>query len=198
MDQTGGKAQGGGQSDIEGGELELLEEDGNEGEVQHQDAGHHVQVAGSEVQVSDDGDRLKVQADFDSGATVVEESFTKSQVQQIVCLLFGGDDQAQVSFDVDKPTLLDGGGGQDQLQGGSGSDTVLGGPGDDQLQLEGGGGDNLLDGGPGDDQLQGGEGKDKLLGGPGNDTCDGGPGTDYYGSLYGAANGGCEQTVSIP
>lgn len=75
-------------------------------------------------------------------------------------------------------TVLDGGGGNDNVSGGSLADTVLGGGGNDRIDSLAG--DDILDGGPGNDVLlerrysgsltgQGGHGADRLIGGPGTD-----------------------------
>ena len=49
-----------------------------------------------QVQVSDDGKKLKVQADLKSGRIKLEKSFKKSKVNRIEIVLCEGDDQAQV------------------------------------------------------------------------------------------------------
>jgi Ca2+-binding RTX toxin-like protein len=103
-------------------------------------------------------------------------------------------------IDSPTPTLLQGGGGNDELTAGSGrddvrgelgDDTLAGGAGDDILFAETAdvrtSGDNALDGGPGDDELWGGAGPDSLQGGAdadflrgfdGSDSADGGDGAD--------------------
>ena len=100
----------------------------------------------------------------------------------------------------DKPDMLDGklgddeirglGGSDHYLDGGPGNDIIYGGDGDDETipiekaapntasggeGLDGGPGNDTLYGGDGDDQLFGGNGEDVLYGGDGNDIV-----TDYY------------------
>lgn len=82
---------------------------------------------------------------------------------RIVVLGLGGDDTLLVSPKVKKPTLLDGGAGDDSLTGGAGSDILRGGAGNDQLL--GGFGRDLLIGGAGADQILGQGGSDILLSG---------------------------------
>jgi Ca2+-binding RTX toxin-like protein len=112
--------------------------------------------------------------------------------------LIDGSDRAVI--DSPTPTLLQGGGDNDDLTAGSGRDDVRGELGDDTLA--GGAGDdilfaetadvstsgtNTLDGGPGDDELWGGAGPDGIRGGAdadllrgfeGSDSEDGGDGPD--------------------
>ena len=76
----------------------------------------------------------------------------------------GGDDQ------------LNGYDGNDTLDGGGGNDTVFGGSGDDVMT--GGHGDDMLQGLTGDDALYGESGNDHLAGGFGHDSLDGGAGDD--------------------
>jgi uncharacterized delta-60 repeat protein len=87
-----------------------------------------------------------------------------------------GADKVTIAAKLAKPTLLDGGSGNDVLTGGAGADTVLGGAGDDKLA--GGKGDNVLVGGDGNDKLTGGVGRDVLIGGTGADKLAGAAGDD--------------------
>ena len=105
-----------------------------------------------------------------------DQSFLVSQVQNIVILLAGGNDEAKIESDVTAPALIDGGAGNDRLAAGSGNTTLLGGTGDDRL--DGGSGVNRLEGGDGNDSLYGRSGNDTLLGNSGNDRLDGGDGND--------------------
>ena len=100
----------------------------------------------------------------------------------------------------DKPDMLDGGHGDDEIRGLGGSDHYLdGGPGNDVIY--GGDGDDApipiekaapnttwggegLDGGDGDDTLYGGDGDDQLVGGNGEDVLYGGDGNDIVVDWY--------------
>ena len=73
----------------------------------------------------------------------------------------GGDDA--LSINVDIPTFVSGGLGDDHISGGSAFDWLLGGDGDDKVG-----------GAPGDDVLVGGVGKDRLVGASGDDVLIGG------------------------
>lgn len=100
--------------------------------------------------------------------------------------------------DLNKPTTLSGGDGNDQIYGGQGTDSVTGGNGNDLLfgnegndtlfgdvgvdRLFGGNDDDELHGGAGNDTLVGAGGADALFGDDGNDTMDAGAGND---SVYG-------------
>jgi Ca2+-binding RTX toxin-like protein len=84
-------------------------------------------------------------------------------VNDIVMLLLGGDDRAEIDSKVRKDALLLGGDGDDRLQGGGGHNVLVGGAGDDTL--EGGDLADVLIGGRGKDKLDGGDGDDLLIGG---------------------------------
>src|SRR5215218_7097039 len=86
----------------------------------------------------------------------------------------------------DKPDLMAGEkgddevrslGGKDFVLGGPGNDVIYGGPGDDDVNvfITGDDGNDVIYGGPGDDKLKGWEGEDVIYGGPGDDKLDGGP-----------------------
>jgi Ca2+-binding RTX toxin-like protein len=87
-----------------------------------------------------------------------------------------GADRVTISSKITKPSLIDGGAGNDVLVGGAGDDTIFGGTGDDKLT--GRNGRNVLVGGEGKDVLTGGNGRDVLLGGAGADKLIGGKGED--------------------
>ncbi len=89
-----------------------------------------------------------------------------------------------------KPWVINGMGGNDNLEGGGDKDTLYGGQGSDDLNggwdsdyLYGQDGDDLLKGdsflGQGNDYLDGGTGNDNLQAGWGRDTLIGGSGNDY-------------------
>ena len=109
-----------------------------------------------------------------------------SDVDKIVILLCGGDDDAHVHNDITVDALIDGGEGDDKLKGGSGNDTIIGGPGEDDLK--GYDGNDLLDGGDDDDKLKGGKGDDIMLGGGGDD--------DLKGGSDGGSDGGGDDVLS--
>ena len=117
---------------------------------------------------------INVKGIFDKKGTKekFDVDYAAGDVQSIVILLCGGDDDANVHQGiivngVAIDALIDGGEGDDKLKGGSGNDTILGGSGKDDLK--GYDGNDLIDGGSGDDKLQGGKGSDILLGGDGDD-----------------------------
>jgi len=109
------------------------------------------------IQVSDDGRRWKIQADFNDGATKEEVWVDKSKIDLINVKACGGDDQVQMGS-LTIPSIVYGDQGDDQLQGGDFEDTMFGGAGDDQLQ--GNKGNDALYGGSGKDDVKGGDGKD--------------------------------------
>ncbi|RYH04598.1 calcium-binding protein [Salipiger sp. IMCC34102] len=76
----------------------------------------------------------------------------------------------------DRPNLVLGGSGGDELKGYMGDDTLIGGTGDDRLIA--GDGDDVLLGDGGADTLEGGWGDDLLIGGDGADLLQGGWGDD--------------------
>ncbi len=86
---------------------------------------------------------------------------------------------------IDRPWIVDGGIGADEINGAHGNDIIFGGKGDDTLRgdnghdyLSGGGGDDILKGQNEDDTLIGGDGNDKLFGDAGDDLLDGGENGD--------------------
>jgi surface protein len=79
----------------------------------------------------------------------------------------GNAENNNISGNSDLASVLDGLGGDDDLQAGNANDTIFGGDGNDTLF--GGAGGDLLDGGSGDDLLVGGSEADQLAGGSGND-----------------------------
>jgi Ca2+-binding RTX toxin-like protein len=113
---------------------------------------------------------------------------------EIIVNGFGGDDRIDVSQQVELPTLIfagdgndtvTGGSGPDQINGGAGRDLIYGGNGSDVLIgaeeadiIFGGNGTDWIDGGDGDDQLFGDNGKDTLIGGQGADQLSSGNGQD--------------------
>jgi len=107
------------------------------------------------IQLSEDGDRWKIQASYDDGASEEEVWFDKSDVVSVQVKVCSGGDQVQMGS-LDIPSLIFGDDGKDQIQGGDGPDTIYGGAGDDQI--EGNDGDDILFGGGGNDDLQGGNG----------------------------------------
>jgi Ca2+-binding RTX toxin-like protein len=99
-----------------------------------------------------------------------------------------GDNRLDVS-QFDRPTTVDGQGGNDTIIGSAAADTLSGGEGDDSIlgrngndQLFGGIGDDTLNGGDGNDVLDAGAGNDGLSGGTGSDQLVGGDNSD---TLYG-------------
>ncbi|NQY10521.1 MAG: T9SS type A sorting domain-containing protein [Flavobacteriales bacterium] len=113
-----------------------------------------------QIQVSDDGDYWKVKAVYDDGDNETEEWFSKSEIINIEVAVYGDDDQVQIGS-VNIPSIIFGGGGDDQLQGGSGDDNIYGENGDDNI--EGKDGDDLLVGGSGNDNIQGGKGNNTIF-----------------------------------
>ena len=84
-------------------------------------------------------------------------------ITSMVMVLCDGDDHATVAGNIDLPTLIDGGDGDDHLNGGRGPNVILGGDGDDRIL--GGSGQDLLSGGLGSDRIVGNQGDDILIAG---------------------------------
>lgn len=131
-------------------------------------------VAGSSGQ---DTGQLVFQGDGNVEASlngVPDQSFSISEVEQLVFIGFGGDDSFENSTSI--PSRLLGGDGNDTLQGGSAEDIINGGRGDDILQgMESA--DRII-GSSGDDMIFGGEGGDRLFGTSGANVIEGGTGDD--------------------
>jgi Ca2+-binding RTX toxin-like protein len=83
-------------------------------------------------------------------------------VNMIVVVLCDGNDKATIGSSVTKPTIVDGGEGDDQLNGGKGPNVLIGGSGNDMLV--GGTGKDIMIGGAGSDRLVGNGGDDLLIG----------------------------------
>lgn len=102
------------------------------------------------------------------------QDFSRSDVQTIFFVGFGGDDHYVNNTSI--KSMMYGHAGDDQLQGGSGENTLVGGDGDDLLR--GGGDDDFLMGGNGSDLIFGNGGNDRIVGGDGENDIDGGDGHD--------------------
>jgi Ca2+-binding RTX toxin-like protein len=119
--------------------------------------------------------------------------------------------QGGLLLGTDKPDLMAGEKGDDEVRSLGGKDDVMGGPGNDVLyggvdkdsligdgrdengndiiyggpgddgNLNGTDGNDVIYGGPGDDGSRGMDGEDVIYGGPGNDKLDGGPSEAVYG-----------------
>jgi Ca2+-binding RTX toxin-like protein len=124
----------------------------------------------------------------DSGCTGVDATHVDCDpfdVQQVAAFLQGGDDIFATNLNL--PTTVSGGNGNDTINGGPVNDAIEGQPGNDIVHGENGN-DNLIDGDPGDaggnDQFYGDDGNDHLDGGviadtgAGGDLLAGGAGTD--------------------
>ena len=109
-----------------------------------------------------DGDQFLVVADFLQDASR-SRSVDAAGIDQIEIILADGNDLAVVSDNVETPSLVDGGTGNDLIQGGRGNDVLLGGDGHDLLA--GGSGRDLLIGGLGIDYLLGNLADDVVIGG---------------------------------
>lgn len=91
-------------------------------------------------------------------------------LRSVDVLAGGGDDVVDLS-DVDTPTSIQGGAGDDALAGGLASDNILGDDGEDSIF--GGIGFDRLVGGVGADLMEGAEGPDTIIAGLGDDIADG-------------------------
>jgi len=101
------------------------------------------------VEINQTGDgSVRVHADFVSD---LFRDFSTADVTEILVILCGGSDHATIAGDVDLPSLIDGGDGDDFSNAGRGPSLQLGGAGDDKLI--GGAGRNVLIGGTGKDHL---------------------------------------------
>ncbi len=127
----------------------------------------------------------------------VGETFRAKSVTRIVIIAGLGDDTInqpfympprKTSFDVNRPTTILGGGGNDYISGTLGTSLIDGGDGDDNIAgnsvedsvstLRGGAGDDVLFANFGRNILEGGAGADKIIGSDGDDVISGGPGND--------------------
>lgn len=102
---------------------------------------------------------IKVHADFLPKGNF--KTFESDGVELIFMILCHGNDHASITGSVEKPALVDGGPGDDDLNGGNTSSVLLGGWGNDHIN--GGTGNDVLIGGPGLDRLVGGSGQDILV-----------------------------------
>lgn len=111
--------------------------------------------------------KYKVQSNYFSTPF---KTFAAAPVTKVMVILCDGDDKATVASSVKKPTLIDTGEGNDQLNGGKGPNILLGGDGADMLI--GGAGNDLFIGGRGADRVVGNSGEDILIGGRTAFDCD--------------------------
>jgi hypothetical protein len=92
-----------------------------------------------QIQLNEQGTgQTKVNTDF----LPATKAFSSSSFTQIVIVACGGGDHVNVSGGLTKPTLVDGGDGDDHLNGGGGRNILIGGDGADRLV--GAKGDDLL------------------------------------------------------
>jgi cyclophilin family peptidyl-prolyl cis-trans isomerase len=96
-----------------------------------------------------------------------------------------GNDRILVWPEVKRPTVIDGGDGNDFIRGGDGVDLIHGGAGDDIIigragndMIFGDAGNDIINAGGGNDVVVGGDGTDHILGGSGRDVLIGGAGAD--------------------
>ncbi len=122
---------------------------------------------------ANDPNQLQLDIDADGSA---DDSFDINDFSSIVVDAGRGNDRvvldtANGAFTTARPTIVDGGRGDDTLLGGSGAELFFGGPGDD-----------FVDGNGGADTAFLGSGSDTFVWDPGDasDTIDGGPGFDTH------------------
>lgn len=108
---------------------------------------------------------LVSQANGQISVSGVNGSFAAGQIKRIEVFGLGGNDIIRLNSEATpggqpilKPSIVQGGNGNDVIVGGRGNDTLLGDAGDD-----------ILFGNAGNDLLIGGAGKDRIYGGAGND-----------------------------
>jgi RTX calcium-binding nonapeptide repeat (4 copies) len=89
-----------------------------------------------QMEVASDGDQWKVNVDY-NGSHVDELWFEKSIVDFIVVYSMAGNDNIDTR-DVDIPTIISGGSGNDNIDTGDGNDTIFGGAGIDQINANAG------------------------------------------------------------
>jgi cyclophilin family peptidyl-prolyl cis-trans isomerase len=120
-----------------------------------------------------------IQVVINGNAPSVMDSASVSRIQ-----IMGrdGNDTINVSEQIQIPTKIRGGRGNDIINGGGGNDSIYGDAGNDTIA--GRGGHDALRGGGGNDSIQGGVGDDMVRGGAGNDTIVDNAGTN---SLRGGA-----------
>ena len=132
--------------------------------------GKHVLVIGG----SDGDDRITVkpyrnQDDFvrvrinEVDYDIRRQQVFGPNVDSILVYAQSGDDRVELDNNLDMPSILDGGLGDDRLIAGSGDSVMLGGEGNDRL--EGGSGRDILIGGRGADRIEGNAGDDILIAG---------------------------------
>jgi Ca2+-binding RTX toxin-like protein len=102
-----------------------------------------------------------------SGDAIIK-TVANADVTAIKVSLLGGNDRLEIARNVEKPSTISGGEGNDLLIGGGGKDLINGDLGNDQLR--GGFGTDVLNGNDGNDILDGGEQADVMSGGGGIDT----------------------------
>ncbi len=103
--------------------------------------------------------QLRVHADFFPEAA--HRSYSTQALDQIIVYLCGGDDHLTTAGNVNLPTYIHGGDGNDLIHWAGGPAVAVGGAGNDDLQ--GGLGQNILIGGAGSDTLRAGRNGDVLI-----------------------------------
>ena len=111
------------------------------------------------------GSLIQVDAKLNKGEEQLRarESFASDLIDEIVVIGGKGDDYLHIANNVDSPTKILAGKGNDLVFGGSGPNAIFGGNGHDWIF--GGRANDLLVGGKGRDWIRGGKGDDLLIGG---------------------------------
>jgi len=148
-----------------------------------------VNTSGAYVVVDDAGDTIAAGA----GCSTVTAHRIRCVRTAITSMsVSGGDLDDEIVVEVDLPTVMKGGSGDDTLQGGSGDDSLDGGPGDDTL--DGGFGNDIAVASSGDTT----DGADSFAGGTGLDTAFYAPRSRSVNvSLDGVANDGSGEHDNI-
>ena len=107
------------------------------------------------------------------------ENGDRLSLEDIKKLALTGDDTNNLLYGYDDiNNVMNGLGGNDEIQGGELNDTIYGGTGNDTIS--GDEGDDTIYGGEGNDTINGGSGDDIIEGGEGDDVIKGGWGDDIY------------------
>jgi Ca2+-binding RTX toxin-like protein len=131
-------------------------------------------VAGNLTVTGDNDPNSVVIRRDDAGHILVRSSdatvgtFNNADVSKITVSLLGGNDRLEIASNIEKPSTVTGGDGNDSITSGSGQDNIHGNVGNDQLR--GGNGKDALFGDDGSDFLDGGGQGDDLNGGAGLDS----------------------------
>lgn len=141
--------------------------------------GGQLQIVGTSgkdvIRILKNRSKINVHARF-GGHRPHRFAFSQHTVRSVLVFACEGNDNVHISRDINKPSIILGGPGNDHIKSGQGDDMIDGGLGNDSIW--GRGGDDSITDLEGNNKIWAGTGDDYVMVGPGDDWIKGGPGDD--------------------